>query len=87
MFLKEQMEKEHKNASSEKFESSFLSFHSEHKLIQKKVEMIEDMLVKNRNDYFSQITELEKFFISKNENIKQAICYMCRTLKITNPLI
>ena len=68
-------------------ETTFYSIHSNHKLMQKKILAIEDLLTGQRKDYFSQLTEIEKYFISKNETIKQAIGDICRSLNIINPLI
>ena len=87
IYLKDQFEQCVLKSTFEELESTFYSIHSEHKILQKKLQTIEEMFVNNRNDFFNQIAEMEKFFISKNENIKQAICHICRSCKVVNPLI
>ncbi|CAI2371967.1 unnamed protein product [Moneuplotes crassus] len=87
ILLKELVEKCVQKSSLDQLEDTVISVDSEHKIFQKKIEMIESMIVKNRNDYLSQLSELEKFCVSKNENLSQAICHICRNLNITNPLI
>ena len=87
IYLKEKIEKYSQKPMLDEIETSIYSVHSDHKIMQKKVQVIEDMLVSNRNDFVNQASDLEKFFIGKNENLKQAICHIWRTLKVTNPLI
>jgi predicted RNase H-like nuclease (RuvC/YqgF family) len=85
-FLNEQFEKGLKKEQFDELESSLYKIQSEHKIFQMKLQTVEDMLVNYRGECFNQINDLEKFFISKNENLKQAICHLCRNLKVTNPL-
>lgn len=85
-YLNEQLEKGFKKEQFDELESTFYKIQSEHKIFKMKIQTVEDMLVNYRGECFSQINDLEKFFISKNENLKQAICHLCRNLKVTNPL-
>jgi len=86
-YLNQQLDKKVDKEVFEEIETTFYSVHSEHKIIQKKLQVVEEMLINNRSECFNQVNDLEKFFVSKNENIKQAICHLCRNLKVTNPLI
>ena len=76
IYLKEKIEKYSQKPMLDEIETSIYSVHSDHKIMQKKVQVIEDMLVSNRNDFVNQASDLEKFFIGKNENLKQAICHI-----------
>mmetsp|Transcript_6289 Transcript_6289/g.5404 ORF Transcript_6289/g.5404 Transcript_6289/m.5404 type:complete len:363 (+) Transcript_6289:26-1114(+) len=76
MYLKEKIEKYISKPVSNELENNFYNVHSEHKIMQKKVNVIENMFISNRNELGEQMTELEKLFITKNENLNQAICHI-----------
>ena len=82
IYLKNQLDTTVLKTTFEELENTFYSIHCEHKIIQKKVQAIEEISVSQRKEFYGHLAELEKFVISKNETMKQTISQICRNLGI-----
>ena len=53
----------------------------------KKSESIESAVYEFRRESFTNLNEVEKIFLRKNDIIRRAIADMCKQLNVTNPLM
>lgn len=68
-------------------ESQLANLTDQYNQIHAKLEQTENAVYEFRRESFTNLNEVEKIFLKKNDIIRRAVADVCKQLDVTNPLM
>ena len=81
------VEKVHSLQFGQSVESQLTTLTDQYTQIHTKLDQTESAVYEFRRESFTNLNEVEKIFLKKNDIIRRAVADICKQLDVTNPLM